>query len=270
MESLFTLGGTRTRSWPWYTTQAFLAVIWAVLTGQLLYWIGSVVEELSLLKNVADFRTMMWLSVILAVHEFGHVYWLRRFSVPVLGPIPIPLLGAMTINGRRLSKREAIMVHLGGPFTGFMALPAAFVGIIARNDQMVVLALFWLFLNLIQLIPMYPSDGGVTMVVLLSTFIGDKYAKVAGYLTTFALFLGAFLLSEMKVVMFLFLFLTAVILVTDRAATHVFERHLSSDNTGKVDESSLSSRLVLLTLAYLFLAVTYLGGAIALCWMYIT
>jgi Zn-dependent protease len=102
------------------------------------------------------------LVAMIFVHEMGHVAVLRRYGVPATAPIFIPFLGA--VIGMRQLPRDAVMeayVGLGGPVLGSIGAFAAW-GIYQLDGHPIwlVLAYVGVLLNLFNLLPLLPLDGG--------------------------------------------------------------------------------------------------------------
>ncbi|HLG08424.1 MAG TPA: site-2 protease family protein [Gaiellaceae bacterium] len=100
--------------------------------------------------------------LLIFVHELGHVLELRRQGVPASAPLFIPFLGAV-IGMRELPDdawKEA-RVALAGPILGSVGAAACWVaGEATGSDLLVALAFVGFFLNLFNLIPIVPLDGG--------------------------------------------------------------------------------------------------------------
>jgi Zn-dependent protease len=105
--------------------------------------------------------------VMILVHELGHVAAMRYYGLSASPPIFIPFLGAM-IRLRQQppdAKVEAV-VGIGGPLAGTAGALACYALYLGLPDgtglkQLVhVLALFGFFLNLFNLLPVPPLDGG--------------------------------------------------------------------------------------------------------------
>ncbi len=100
--------------------------------------------------------------LLLLVHELGHVLELRRQGVPASAPLFIPFLGAV-VGMKQMPKdawREA-RVALAGPIVGSAAAAVAWaVGEALDSELLVALAFFGFFLNLFNLLPVVPLDGG--------------------------------------------------------------------------------------------------------------
>jgi Zn-dependent protease len=106
--------------------------------------------------------------VLIFVHELGHVLELRRQGVPASAPLFIPFLGAV-IGMKELPDdawKEA-RVALAGPILGSVGAAVAWVvGEATGSDLLIALAFVGFFLNLFNLIPLVPLDGGRAVAAL--------------------------------------------------------------------------------------------------------
>jgi Zn-dependent protease len=100
--------------------------------------------------------------LLIFVHELGHVLELRRQGVRASAPLFIPFLGAV-IGMRELPDdawKEA-RVALAGPILGSVGAAACWIAGEATGSELLVgLAFVGFFLNLFNLIPIVPLDGG--------------------------------------------------------------------------------------------------------------
>lgn len=100
--------------------------------------------------------------LLIFVHELGHVLELRRQGVPASAPLFIPFLGAV-IGMKELPDdawKEA-RVALAGPILGSLGAAACWIaGEATDSDLLLALAFTGFFLNLFNLIPIVPLDGG--------------------------------------------------------------------------------------------------------------
>jgi len=100
--------------------------------------------------------------LLIFVHELGHVLELRRQGVPASAPLFIPFLGAV-IGMKELPDdawKEA-RVALAGPILGSVGAAACWVaGEATGSDLLVALAFVGFLLNLFNLVPITPLDGG--------------------------------------------------------------------------------------------------------------
>jgi Zn-dependent protease len=131
--------------------------------------------------------------LLLFVHEMGHVIQLRREGVEASAPVFIPFVGAV-ISAKSLGEDAAAEARVGlaGPILGTIGtlIPLA-IYLATGSDLWRALAYVGFFLNLINLLPVLPLDGGRAMAVL-----GPKI-WIAGILIAIAatvIFLGPFML----------------------------------------------------------------------------
>jgi Zn-dependent protease len=100
--------------------------------------------------------------LLIFVHELGHVIELRRQGVPASAPLFIPFLGAV-IGMKELPDdawKEA-RVALAGPILGSVGAAACWVAAEVTDSELLMgLAFVGFFLNLFNLIPIVPLDGG--------------------------------------------------------------------------------------------------------------
>ena len=102
------------------------------------------------------------LVVLIWVHEMGHVLQLRREGIRASAPMFIPFLGAF-VAMKEMPKNALAEARVGlaGPVLGTLG-GLATVGLYAltQNPLFLGLAFFNFLLNLVNLIPVLPLDGG--------------------------------------------------------------------------------------------------------------
>jgi Zn-dependent protease len=106
--------------------------------------------------------------VLLFVHEMGHVIQLRREGVKATAPMFIPFLGAAVVMKSMPDDALAeARVGLAGPILGTAGAAACLaIAEAANSDMLRALAYVGFFLNLINLIPVVPFDGGRAMAAM--------------------------------------------------------------------------------------------------------
>src|SRR3984885_2191923 len=100
--------------------------------------------------------------VLLFVHEMGHVIQLRREGIKASAPMFIPFMGA-AIFSKSLGENALAEARVGlaGPILGSIGAAAvAVVGARTGSDLLTALAYFGFFINLFNLLPVVPLDGG--------------------------------------------------------------------------------------------------------------
>jgi Zn-dependent protease len=105
---------------------------------------------------------------LLFVHEFGHYLQLRREGVQPGRIVFIPFLGAVigarTLGGNALAEAR---VGLAGPVLGSLgALAVALASVALDSEGLRALAFVGFFLNLFNLLPVVPLDGGRAMAAM--------------------------------------------------------------------------------------------------------
>jgi len=103
--------------------------------------------------------------LLLLVHEMGHVLELRRQGIPASAPLFIPFMGAVV--GMKQMPHDAwreAQVALAGPILGSIGAAVVWgIGAAIGSDLLVALAFTGFFLNLFNLLPIVPLDGGRAM-----------------------------------------------------------------------------------------------------------
>ncbi|RKD27036.1 hypothetical protein BEP19_00220 [Ammoniphilus oxalaticus] len=100
--------------------------------------------------------------VMIFIHEMGHVLAAKRKGIPVSAPAFIPFVGALiTMRKQPLNAEEEAYLAFGGPLIGTVgALGAYGLGVALQSPALLSVAQIGFFLNLINLIPIHPLDGG--------------------------------------------------------------------------------------------------------------
>jgi Zn-dependent protease len=106
--------------------------------------------------------------LLLLVHELGHVIQLRREGINAGAPMFIPFLGAL-VAMKELPKNAAAEARVGlaGPVLGSLgALVALGLYGLTGDELFKALAFVGFLLNLFNLLPVLPLDGGRAMAAL--------------------------------------------------------------------------------------------------------
>jgi Zn-dependent protease len=124
---------------------------------------------------------------LLFVHEMGHVIQMKREGVKVSGMLFIPFLGAAvgarSMGGNALAEAR---IGLAGPVLGTLAT-AALLPIAAAQDSdfLRALAFTGFFLNLFNLVPVVPLDGGRAMAAMAPWMWFAGFAAMLGFFVLF-------------------------------------------------------------------------------------
>jgi Zn-dependent protease len=146
----------------------FKFVLAAVFKFKLFTVAGSMLVSIAAYSLLWGWKFAVGIVLLLLVHEMGHVLELRRQGVPASAPLFIPFLGAF-VGMKQLPENawKEAQVALAGPILG--SLGAAVVwGYAEATDSELLLAIAFtgFFLNLFNLLPIVPLDGGRAVAAL--------------------------------------------------------------------------------------------------------
>jgi len=106
--------------------------------------------------------------LLLLLHELGHVFQLRREGIEASAPMFIPFLGAV-ISAKSLGNDAAAEARVGlaGPILGSIAtLVPLGIWLLTGEDFWRALAYVGFLINLFNLLPVLPLDGGRAMAAI--------------------------------------------------------------------------------------------------------
>jgi Zn-dependent protease len=164
--------GRRSLSWL-VVAGAFLlkfgkAALLLLPKAKLLTTSGTMLVSLAAYSLIWGWKFALGFVLLLFVHEMGHVIQLRREGIPASAPMFIPFLGAVvTAKSLGDDATAEARVGLAGPVLGTLgALALLPVAIATGQDFWYALVFTGLFLNLFNLLPVVPLDGGRAMAAL--------------------------------------------------------------------------------------------------------
>jgi Zn-dependent protease len=140
----------------------FVTVLGSMLASAAVYiWIGGIWFGVGLV-------------VLIFIHEMGHVLEAKRQGLPVTAPLFIPFMGAF-IQMKRLPQdayHEALN-GIAGPLLGSAGAAAVWaIGAAYDSRPLIALAYIGFFLNLFNLVPFLPLDGGRVAVAIHPALVG--------------------------------------------------------------------------------------------------
>lgn len=100
--------------------------------------------------------------LLLLVHEMGHVIAAKQKGLPVSAPLFIPFMGALiSMKKYPLDAKTEAYIAFGGPILGTLGAVGVFGAAYYMDSPLLYsLAYVGFFLNLINLLPIHPLDGG--------------------------------------------------------------------------------------------------------------
>jgi Zn-dependent protease len=129
---------------------------------------GSMLVSVAAYSLIWGWRFAFGFVVLLFVHEMGHVIALRREGVKASAPLFIPFMGAVvwarSLGGNAVAEAR---VGLAGPVLGSLGAAACLaIALVTGRDFWMALAFTGFFLNLFNLLPVVPLDGGRAMAAM--------------------------------------------------------------------------------------------------------
>ena len=114
-----------------------------------------------------DWVKLVVITAIILFHELGHFFAMKKFKYNDLGIFFIPFLGAYVSGSKQeVSQKQSAIILLAGPVPGiilgilFLLIPGndeiMFFSTVSLNE----IAKWSILLNLLNLLPIYPLDGG--------------------------------------------------------------------------------------------------------------
>jgi len=130
---------------------------WGLTFFSLVLFVGTF---LFLFKD--QIRFVLFLILVLFIHEMGHFVFMKLFKYENVRMLFIPLMGAFVQGSKeKYSQKESFYVISAGPFPGIWIGSALLVfASIYQQEWMLELSFLFLFLNVINLFPIDPLDGG--------------------------------------------------------------------------------------------------------------
>jgi Zn-dependent protease len=158
---------------------------WFAVGLKLFWFAGSFVASVWFYALFWGWKFGLAFVVLIGIHEFGHWLTMRFYGVPSTLPFFIPGMGALVnMKGRPPSAFHESLIAYAGPLAGTIASAAcAYVGFQSHEAFWLAAAYLGFFLNLFNLAPVMPLDGGRIVgsispriwVVGLAVFLGAMF-----------------------------------------------------------------------------------------------
>jgi Zn-dependent protease len=164
--------------------RAFFRKLWAPIAaiGAFLAKFGVVLLKFKFLFSMfVSAAFYVWLGgwwfgiglvVLLFVHEMGHVVEAKRQGLPVSAPVFIPFMGALiSLKQMPHNAWNEAKLAIAGPIIGSAGALALFLAGVALDSRALkALAFLGFFINLFNLLPVVPLDGGRIVAALHPLF----------------------------------------------------------------------------------------------------
>jgi len=102
------------------------------------------------------------LILCLVFHEYGHIRAMKYFGLKTKGIYLIPFVGGLALSDDKINTRwQDVAISIMGPFFGLILSIACLVGYWLTDIEVLAgLAVFNALLNLFNMLPVLPLDGG--------------------------------------------------------------------------------------------------------------
>lgn len=193
-------------------------------TGKEQLWLKSILSLAAYLLMgyyfFPGYKILLIITAIVMIHELGHFIAMKAYRYNELGIFFIPLLGAYVSGTKReVSQLQSAVILLAGPLPGILIGILLYQadsgqGLFFLDISVSKIATLFILLNLINLLPVYPLDGGQ---LLNRVFLDEEsiWSKIFILLSTglFALFAWNLYRNSGNAFYFVLLFFPLMILL---------------------------------------------------------
>ena len=153
-----------------------------------------------------NIQFLVFLIFVLMIHELGHFFFMKLFRYTNIRMMFIPLMGAFVQGAKKVySQKESFLVVLGGP------IPGVIIGVIGavfayqyQIDWLLELSTVFILLNMINLLPLDPLDGG-QLFRLLVKYDHDLFLMIFSLVSSFTLIAAGYFIDSWPLMLFGFL-----------------------------------------------------------------
>jgi Zn-dependent protease len=146
----------------------FKAILLLLPKIKILATAGSALVSVAAYSLLWGWQFAIGFVVLIFIHEMGHVVALRRHGIKASAPMFVPFMGAV-IWARSLGDDALTEARVGlaGPYFGAAAAAVvAIVGLATNSGLLEALGYIGFLLNLFNLLPVVPLDGGRAMAAM--------------------------------------------------------------------------------------------------------
>lgn len=189
----------------------------------------------------------------LFIHEMGHALVMKLKGIPVGGMIFVPMLGAaVTMKQMPKNARDEAEVGIAGPIAGALAASVCLLMALQPGAQPIwaSLAYFGFFINLFNLIPVVPFDGGRVLAAI------DRRIWIVGFLLLLGVQIWEWINGNVSIWLLLFVAMAAIQLWG-------FASRANTPETKAYYNVPLATRIAMSLLYFGLAAVLFLGMSMA-------
>lgn len=149
---------------------------------------------------------VLFLILVLFIHEMGHYAFMKLYKYENVRMLFIPLMGAFVQGSKdKYSQKESFIVVSAGPFPGlYLGVVLLVLSSIYKFDWLVELSFLFLFLNVVNLLPIDPLDGGQLFKLMVNRK-RDLFLLIFALLSSLTLIGFGFLINSWMMIGFGFI-----------------------------------------------------------------
>ena len=170
-------------------------------------FLSLVVFVLSFLILFSDnIQFLLFLILVLFIHELGHFLFMKLFHYSNVRMMFVPLMGAFVQGAKKVySQKESFLVVLGGPIPGvFLGVVGTIFAFQYQINWMLELSAVFILLNMINLLPLDPLDGG-QLFRLLVKYDHDLFLMIFSLVSSIILISVGYFIDSWPLMVFGFL-----------------------------------------------------------------
>lgn len=178
---------------------------------------------------------------VIIFHEYGHLYAMKKSNLPTKGMYLIPFVGGVAVGDKPKNQWQEVYISMMGPVFG-LAMTVIFyiIYLLTDNHFVGLVASVSAFVNIFNLLPIYPLDGGHVIKAIIFSAKNNFWYVGLVFLSALSLyFCWLFGLS--------FLMFFIIIGVVDLLANW--------ENFSRQNKESLDTYGILFCLAWYFLTI---------------
>ena len=140
-----------------------------------------------------EINFIIYLILVLLLHELGHFLMMKLFKYQNVRMLFVPLMGAF-VQGQKekYRQKQGFLVILAGPVPGIvLGIILLLVGQAYQMPTLLTISSLFLFINMLNLVPLDPLDGGQLLKLLIKSrqelfqlilsFVSSLLLIVVGY-----------------------------------------------------------------------------------------
>jgi len=192
--------------------RALLLLLKAAKLGPVLKAGGTMLLSLAVYAWAFGWWFAVGFIALLLIHEMGHYVAARRLGLNVGLPTFIPFLGAwIELKDQPLTVEQEARIAFAGPFMGTLGATLLLMLALSQHSALLMaVAYSGFFLNLFNLVPVTPFDGG-RIVAILSPRVWFLGAPIL---------VGVFFLIPSPMLIIILIMLAPTIMAALRSAWH--------------------------------------------------